>query len=121
MYHSILANSEFYRSNSNGTPLTIGDARQFASTNLIDRLGYNLYDVADANLVDPTTGKLNPAANLLVDDRWEDALFRDNANFSSTNVNISGGAEKIDYYFSMGTEENNGYTVQSNFDRKSAR
>ncbi len=32
-------------------------------TNLIDRLGYNLYDVADANLVDPTTGKLNPAAN----------------------------------------------------------
>ena len=83
-------------------------------TNLIDRLGYNLYDVADANLVDPTTGKLNPAANLLVNDRWEDALFRDNANFSSTNVNISGGAEKIDYYFSMGTEENNGYTVQSN-------
>ncbi len=57
----------------------------------------------------------------MVDDRWEDALFRDNANFSSTNVNISGGAEKIDYYFSMGTEENNGYTVQSNFDRKTAR
>ena len=80
-YHSILSNSEFYRSNSNGTPLTIGEARQFASNNLIDRLGYNLYDVADADLVDPTTGKLNPAANLLVDDRWEDALFRDNANF----------------------------------------
>ena len=120
-YHSILSNSEFYRSNSNGSPLTIGNARQFASNNLIDRLGYNLYDVADANLVDPSTGKLNPAANLLVDDRWEDALFRDNANFSSTNVNISGGAEKIDYYFSMGTEENNGYTVQSNFNRKTAR
>ena len=64
---------------------------------------------------------LNSAANLLVNDRWEDALFRDNANFSSTNVNISGGAEKIDYYFSMGTEENNGYTVQSNFNRKTAR
>ena len=120
-YHSILSNSEFYRSNSNGTPLTIGEARQFASNNLIDRLGYNLYDVADANLVDPSTGQLNSAATLLVDDRWEDALFRDNANFSSTNVNISGGAEKIDYYFSMGSEENNGYTVQSNFNRKTAR
>ncbi|MDA8809913.1 SusC/RagA family TonB-linked outer membrane protein [Flavobacteriaceae bacterium] len=120
-YHSILSNSEFYRSNSNGTPLTIGEARQFASNNLIDRLGYNLYDVADTNLVDPSTGKLNPAANLLVNDRWEDALFRDNANFSSTNVNISGGAEKVDYYFSIGTEENNGYTVQSNFGRQSAR
>jgi len=120
-YHSILANSEFYRSNSNGTPLSIGDARLFASNNLIDRLNYNLYDVADTNLVDPTTGKLNPAANLLVNDRWEDALFRDNANFTSTNLNISGGAEKIDYYFSMGTEDNNGYTVQSNFNRKTAR
>ena len=120
-YHSILSNSEFYRSNSAGSPLTIGEARQFASNNLIDRLGYNLYDVADADLVDPTTGRLNSAANLLVNDRWEDALFRDNANFSSTNVNISGGAEKIDYYFSMGTEENNGYTVQSNFNRKTAR
>ena len=41
--------------------------------------------------------------------------------FSSTNVNISGGAEKVDYYFSMGTEENNGYTVQSNFGRQTAR
>jgi len=120
-YHSILANSEFYRSNSNGTPLTIGEARQFASNNLIDRLNYNLYDVADTSLVDPTTGRLNSSANLLVNDRWEDALFRDNANFTSTNVNISGGAEKIDYYFSMGTEDNNGYTVQSNFNRKTAR
>ncbi|MDA9985144.1 SusC/RagA family TonB-linked outer membrane protein, partial [Flavobacteriaceae bacterium] len=120
-YHSILANSEYYRLNSAGTPTTIGEARQFASDNLIDRLNYNLYDVADTSLVDPTTGRLNSSANLLVNDRWEDALFRDNANFTSTNVNISGGAEKIDYYFSMGTEDNNGYTVQSNFNRKTAR
>ena len=120
-YHSILANSEYYRLNSSGTPTTIGEARQFASNNLIDRLNYNLYDVADTSLVDPTTGRLNSSANLLVNDRWEDALFRDNANFTSTNVNISGGAEKIDYYFSMGTEDNNGYTVQSNFNRKTAR
>ena len=34
---------------------------------------------------------------------------------------IFGGAEKIDYYFLLGTEENNGYTVQSNFNRKTAR
>ena len=120
-YHSILANSEFYRLNSGGTATTIGEARQFASNNLIDRLGYNIYNVSDETLVDPATGRLNSAANLLVNDRWEDALFRDNANFSSTNVNISGGAEKIDYYFSMGTEDNNGYTVQSNFNRKTAR
>ncbi|TXE09824.1 SusC/RagA family TonB-linked outer membrane protein [Seonamhaeicola algicola] len=120
-YHSVLTNSEFYRQNEAGTPITIEQARQFASDNLIDRLGYNLYDVADNVLIDPTTGRLNTSANLLVNDRWEDALFRDNASFSSTNLNISGGSENIDYYFSLGTEENNGYTVRSNFKRHTTR
>ena len=120
-YHSILANSEYYDASNGDTPITIGEARQFASTNLIDRLGYNLYSVSDEDLIDPITGRLNSSARLLVNDRWEDALFRDNANFSSTNVNISGGSENIDYYFSLGTENNNGYTVQSNFNRKTAR
>ncbi|MFH4967052.1 SusC/RagA family TonB-linked outer membrane protein [Gaetbulibacter sp. M240] len=120
-YHSVLANSEFASQAAAGTPISIGEARQFASDNLIPTLGYNLYDVPDADLVDPTTGRLNSAANLLVNDRWEDALFRDNATFSSTNLNISGGSEDIDYYFSIGTEENNGYTVRSNFKRKTAR
>ena len=122
-YHSVLANSEFYRTNNTDgeTPLSIEQARQFASDNLIDRLGYNLYDVADNELINPLTGTLNNAAKLLVNDRWNDALFRDSANFTSKNLNISGGAENIDYYFSLGTEENNGYTVRSNFKRHTAR
>ena len=120
-YHSILTNSEFYRSNTAGTPITIGEARQFASNNLIDRLGYNIYDVAGASLINPSNGELNSSANLLVNDRWQDALFRDNATFNSTNINISGGGENIDYYLSMGSEDNKGYTVQSNFERKTAR
>jgi hypothetical protein len=78
-------------------------------------------DVTNADLVDPITGLLNPAANLLVEDYWEDSLFRDSADFKSTNLNISGGSENVDYYFSLGTEENNGYTVRSNFNRHSTR
>ena len=109
-YHSVLANSEFYNQKAANTPITILQARQYASDNLIDKLGYNLYDVVDTELIDPLTGKINGAAKLLVNDRWEDALFRDSANFTSTNINISGGSENIDYYFSLGTEENNGYT-----------
>jgi len=122
-YHSVLTNSEFYRTNNtNGvTPLTIEQSRQFATDNLIDRLGYNLYNVPNNLLIDPTTGKLNTNAQLQIVDKWEDALFRDNANFNSTNLNISGGSDDIDYYFSVGTEENNGYTVGSNFKRKTTR
>ncbi|TYA69788.1 SusC/RagA family TonB-linked outer membrane protein [Seonamhaeicola marinus] len=120
-YHSVLANSEFNRQNEAGTPITIAQARQFASDNLIDRLGYNVYDVPDTELIDPTTGLLNSSATLLMNDKWEDELFRDSADFTSTNLNISGGSENIDYYFSLGTEENNGYTVRSNFKRHTAR
>jgi TonB-linked SusC/RagA family outer membrane protein len=121
MYHSILANSEFYAQGQAGTPVTIGAARQTASNDLIGVLGYNVYDVSDATLIDPTTGKLNSTANLLVNDRWEDALFRDSASFSSTNLNISGGSEDITYYFSLGTQTDNGYTVGSSFERHTAR
>ncbi|MFT6065762.1 MAG: TonB-linked SusC/RagA family outer membrane protein [Polaribacter sp.] len=120
-YHSILANSEFYAQGQAGTPVTIGAARQTASNDLIGVLGYNLYDVSNETLIDPTTGRLNSSANLLVKDRWEDALFRDGASFSSTNVNISGGAENVTYYFSLGTQTDNGYTVGSDFERHTAR
>ena len=119
MYHSVLANSEFYDQDG---AITEAQARQFASDNLISELGnYNLYDVADADLVDPTTGKLNPNANLLVNDSWEDALFRDQAVFRSTNLSASGGSKDISYYFSIGSETNEGYTVGSGFERNSGR
>ena len=121
MYHSILANSEFYAQTQAGTPVTIGAARQTASNNLIGELGYNLYDVADNAIIDPATGRLNSSANLLVNDRWDDALFRDEASFTSTNLNISGGSEDINYYFSLGTQTDNGYTVGSSFKRHTAR
>lgn len=120
-YHSVLTNSEFYRQNTAGTPITIAQARQFASNNLIDALGYNLYNVSDTNLIDPTTGRLNSSATLLVNDRWEDVLFRDAADFNSTNLNISGGSEDVTYYFSLGSQSDNGYTVGSNFKRHTAR
>ncbi|WP_075342350.1 SusC/RagA family TonB-linked outer membrane protein [Tenacibaculum agarivorans] len=121
-YHSVLANSEFYRQNAAGTPITIEQARQFASDNLIDRLGnYNLFNVSDNQLVDPVTGKLNSAAVLQVNDRWEDALFRDAATFYSNNISIAGGTDDVTYYLSLGSETNNGYTVRSSFERHSAR
>ncbi|MBE7648978.1 SusC/RagA family TonB-linked outer membrane protein [Tenacibaculum finnmarkense] len=121
-YHSILANSEFYKQNTAKTPITMSEASKFASNNLIERVGnYNLYNVPGNQLVDPITGKLNSSANLLVNDKWEDALFRDAAIFHSNNFSLSGGSEDITYYLSLGTETNNGYTVRSSFKRNTAR
>ena len=69
-YHSVLANSEFYKQTKDGTPVTMAQARQTASNILIDRLGYNLYNVANNKLVNPATGKLNSSAKLLIDESW---------------------------------------------------
>ena len=120
-YHSVLANSYYYNADADRNPVTKDAAMQLATNNLVSKLGYNLYDVADTSLIDPATGKLNPAARLQVEDYWDDALFRDNADFISTNLNISGGSENIDYYFSLGHEDNNGYTIKSNFKRNTTR
>lgn len=64
-------------------------------------LVYNAYNVPGNQLIDPTTGKLNPNAKLLWDESWSDALYR-TASRTNANVNVSGGSDKSDYYLSAG-------------------
>ncbi len=98
-------------------------AGQYASTNLIDKLGgsgYNNYDVADNELVDPVTGRLNPNANLLYHDDWLKEALRPGLRQENT-LSISGGTDKTSYYASVGYLYDDSYTVQSDFDRINAR
>ncbi|MGZ8544921.1 MAG: SusC/RagA family TonB-linked outer membrane protein [Flavisolibacter sp.] len=64
-------------------------------------LVYNAFNVPGNTLVDPVTGKLNPNAQLLWEDSWEDALFR-TASRTNANFNVSGGSDRSDYYLSAG-------------------
>lgn len=48
----------------------------YASKTLIDRLGYNSYNVANDMLIDPVTGRLNPSAQLLYHDDWQKDPFK---------------------------------------------
>lgn len=78
-------------------------AGQNASNQLTDanHLVYNAYNVAGNQLVDPTTGKLNPNAQLLWTDSWENALYR-TASRRNANISVSGAGDKSDYYLSGG-------------------
>ena len=80
------------------------------------QIGYNAYDVPNEQLIDPLTGSLNPNANLLWNENWADYLFH---NPISTKVflNVSGGAENVSTYFSLGHEETNAFAIESNFER----
>lgn len=83
-------------------------------------LVYNAYNVPAAQLVDPTTGKLNPNAQLLWDDSWEDALFR-TALRSNANFNVSGGSDRSDYYISAGYLNEQGILKFSGYERYNLR
>ena len=98
-------------------------ANVYASQHLIDGyLKYNKFKgVADNALIDPLTGKLNPAAKTYKwNDNWAEDPF-ENGTRQEYNVNISGGTEQTQAYASLGYLKDEGYMVGSGFDRISAR
>ena len=119
MYYETMFES--YRNSLEGN--IEGNAAQYAAENLIGKiLKYNKFKgVADNALIDPATGKLNPAAK---EYKWNDDWTEDpfeNGSRQEYNVNISGGTEKTQAYASLGYLEDEGYMVGSGFERISAR
>ena len=96
-----------------------GDAAK-ASAEIAQQLGYNPFNVANDQVVG-TDGKLNPAASIKYKGLdWYDALTQQGyrQNYS---VNVSGGDEKYDVYFSTAYLDEQGYVITSAYDRLSTR
>lgn len=100
-----------------------GAANAYAAKNLISEyLKYNVYsDVADDELIDPTTGKLNPNAKKKKwSDDWSVDPFEKGIRQEYT-LNVTGGNETTQAYASIGYLSDEGYMVGSSFDRISGR
>ena len=111
----------FYNRNRNQAGMSDLAARIAASKGLVGELGnYNSFNVADALLVDPLTGLLNPAARLLYHDDWNDEAFR-NGLRQEYNVSISGGNDRTNYYMSFNYLNDESYVKKSAFDRMTGR
>ncbi|MBC7652639.1 MAG: SusC/RagA family TonB-linked outer membrane protein [Deinococcales bacterium] len=84
-------------------------------------LSYNPFNVAN-NAIVGTNGQLNPNAQLLYGDDldWTKDLLR-NGIRKDYNVNFNGGADKSDYFLSLGYLNEEGYTIKSDFERFTAR
>lgn len=97
------------------------DARFLTSNQLISNLGgYNIYNVADASLIDPLTGRINPNASLLYFEDWEDESFHKGLR-QEYNLNISGGDDRTQYYLSFNYLDDKAYVKKSDFERMSGR
>lgn len=121
---------EMYRNSlvypASGTGISLDSANRVASgltsrTGISGLLAYNPFNVP-ANSIVSTDGKLNPNAQLIYADDldWTKDLMR-KGNRSDYTLNINGGADKSDYFVSMGYLREDGYTLQTDFERFSAR
>lgn len=96
-------------------------AGKYASSELITTLGgYNSFNVAADQLVNPLTGQLNPDAQLLYQENWYDEAFGTGLR-QENNFSLSGGSGKTNYYFSLGYLYDDSYTEKSNLKRYSTR
>ena len=99
----------------------VAAANLFATNNIFDELQNNPYNVPNDQIVG-TDGQLNSSARLLYPDDldWVDAItrvgFRQNYDMS-----FQGGTDKGDYYVSLGYLDEEGYILNSDFNRISGR
>ena len=92
---------------------------------------YNLWEkpATGETLIEPyTNGVVRPYFNPNVSrlpayqnmEKWEDALFHNGLKFEAT-AKISGGSEKLNYYTSFGYLKDEGYYLNSDFQRFNTR
>lgn len=97
--------------NYNG--VAYGDVSQNLLSNPFNMPGYMLVD---------TEGKFNPNASLLYADDldWKKAIRRDGVR-QDYSINYIGGAEKSKYYISLNYLDDEGYSMESDFNRITGR
>ncbi|MFP4042307.1 MAG: SusC/RagA family TonB-linked outer membrane protein, partial [Bacteroidales bacterium] len=100
--------------------MTDEEASAQASEKIYNRLAYNPFDVENDNILGED-GKLNPDADLIFKGLdWYDALSQQGSR-ENYSLNLSGGGEDYDLYFSTSYLDETGYIVTSGYDRFTTR
>lgn len=110
---------EALRNGYKSDKISLQQAGQMASDNLVNALGINPYGSSYPNPVG-SDGKLLPGAKPLWNDDWRDILQR-TASRSQVDFDISGGSEKSNYFFSLGYLDDKGIAIQSGFQKFATR
>ncbi|MFT4832231.1 MAG: TonB-linked SusC/RagA family outer membrane protein [Psychroserpens sp.] len=99
----------------------VAEANQRASNEIFGILGVNPFNVANDQIVLPN-GQLNPAASLLYPDDldWQEPLVRSGLR-TNIDYSYSGGTEKSDFFASIGYLDDEGFIINSGFERINGR
>ena len=103
-------------------PIAFANDNLFSGTSSIDPK-YNLWQgvTTGADLIDPATGKVkNSVTRKYNPENWENEAFQ-SAIRNEANVIMRGGSDKSRYYTSIGYLNDQGYIINSSFDRLNTR
>lgn len=113
---------EAMRNGYQSKQISAQQAGQMASDNLIYGPGGLSINPYGANYPKPVgpDGKLLPGAKALWNDDWRDILQRVAAR-NQVDLDISGGSDKSNYFFSLGYLDDKGMAIESGFKRYNTR
>ena len=101
------------------------DAESQARADLSGNLGGELYNPFKNytwdTIIDPATGQVKADAQAAWNEKWMDALQRDNALRQEHQLAINGGTDKTKYMFSLGYLNEDGILITTGFQRYNAR
>ena len=103
-------------------------AHKYANDKLFSSLGYQIYTLNGADGLIGANGKVDPRATLgysdgkyyYTPDNWTDGTI-DSQSRQEYNFSVSGGTDKLNYYFSAGYLQDGGIIENSGFDRLTTR
>lgn len=102
------------------TPADVTAANLSATNGIFGVLGYNPFNVPNNNVVG-VDGNLNPNASLLYNDfNWEGAVTRTGIR-RNVDLSYQGKSDKADFYASLGYLNEEGYLINSDYQRITAR
>ena len=113
----------YNRATINGLPqgLAINQANNNLFSDNVVPVGYNMWDVAGPQLIDPATGMVREGVNRrFTPERYADlafsSAFRDEAN-----VRMGGGSDRTRYFFSAGILDEEGVSLNTSYKRYTTR
>lgn len=105
--------------NGNADPVAYANARLFSSAGINAK--YNMWNATAAQLIDPVTKQVRPGVTRKYSpEDWEKAAFSPGFR-TENNFTISGGEGKTRYYTNLGYLKDEGYSINSQFERYTGR
>ncbi|RQP09586.1 MAG: SusC/RagA family TonB-linked outer membrane protein [Chryseobacterium sp.] len=104
---------------NNANPTAYANANLFGGKGISPK--YNMWNATAAQLIDPATGQVRAGVTRKYNpENWEDYAFQTSSRMEN-NLSISGGEGKTTYYTGLGYLKDEGYSINSKYERYSGR